>query len=453
MELKEIKTNATGVKVKDSENINEKYAKVIGKSFLPPSQKEYTNIPIKDIPFMISSDGAVVCIPRLPEMGVISVIGLTGSGKTLVAGLILDNMFWTWGDYIGIINDSQEETFSWSEPCSYPEFKAKHRAINQTAYPLPMVYLFPKSSEFYMNNLALKDKNSVCISIPFEDIINNLPKYIPDIGEASSQYLNEKKNELLDCQTNDELMEVINSINVGTSGMKEVVHKLKTRFKNLIEHGILNLEDRGIPSYLTAYSADLKTEYYKGNPFTAVMMCECIPSFVTSDLYVQRYKDAIFSYYLESIFQENLRGAMKGKRVWLYFDELTKVIHANPRYSNPETELALANVASRGRNNGISLIYATQNYNEIPKSIRSQTKFGIIFRHKDKDQTTMLKGDFAFDKLEQDMILNLKKYEALAVTTEYFVCYKGNKVWQESKPILGTIIPALHNNRFLHKKM
>lgn len=444
----------SGVEIKDFPfsrhkrfgSLNEHYAQVLGKTWLPANQ---TNIKIKvinDLPFMTTPDGTIVCIPKLPETGVISTIGLSGNGKTLVSGFLLDNIFWNWQDYIAVLNDSQEETFSWSEPCDYPSFINRSRKVYQTPMPLPMIYLYPHSNDFEINEELVKDKNYVVISLPFEEVMNNIEKYMPDLGN-STKYLIEKKEELLSVTSEEELFEVIKSIDTGTKGLAESKHKIEVLFKNLIEEGILNISNPSAPAELKIARED--KDIYTGNPFTAIMKAECIPAFITSDLYIQKYKDAVFSYYINLLFEESLSGSMKGKRTWLYFDELTRVVHADPRYTSPETEKALMNIASRGRNNGISIIYATQRYNEIPKGIRSQTKYAIVFRHKSDEETKMLKNDFAFDKSTQKEILKLRKFEAIAMTTEHFVCYKEDKQWEETGPIKGIILPSLHKNRFL----
>jgi len=429
-------------------SINEDYARYFGKNWLPQNVTGIKQNEIKDLPFMITADGTIVCVPKLPEMGLMVAVGMTGYGKTLISGYMLDNIFYNWNDNIAVLNDSQEETWSWSEPNDKPEFSFKLKVLNQEPMPLPMIYIFPNSEIFKQKEPILKNKNCLVISIPFEEVITNIEKYIPDLG-GSEKYLTEKKEQLLKVKSEEELFEIIESIdNPHTKGMETVKRKLDSCFKNLIAENILNISDVAVPSYLIV--KEEKLEVYNGNPFTAIMKADCIPSFITSDLYTQKHKDAIFSYHLTNLFQESLNGAMKGKRTWLYFDELTRVVHADIRYSSPETEKALNNIASRGRNNGISLMYATQRYNEIPKGIRTQTKYAIIFRHKSEEESKMIRNDFGLDKGLSSEILRLKKYEAIAATTEYFVCYKGEKKWEEPGPLRGTILPPLHKNRFLN---
>lgn len=591
------------------DTVNEHYARVLGKGWLPEGQSDKKVVEIKDIPIMITPDGAVVCIPKLPDMGVISCVGITGclsgdsiipcnrgggalrkytikylyniyhknpdklrtrnlniptfvrsfngkeirlhkiedvvysgkkkiyglilkdgknikatadhkfltkegwkpleqlkigeevmcdkpnasksgvpqwveinvkneigeedtydircaephhnfvangivvhnSGKSLLSGRLLDDIFWSWGDYIGVMNDSQEETYVWSEPCDNSNFILEIKRLYQKPVPLPMVYLFPNFADFKPDPKSIENKNSITISIPFEEVMQNIQKYIPDLGN-SEKYVLSKKDELLGIQNEEELFEIISGINTGTKGMAESEHKIESSFRTLINEGILNLSNPSIPSYLTIWDKKEKREIFTGNPFTAIMKADCIPSLITGNLYNQKFKDAIFSYYINSIFDESLDGSMKGKRVWLYFDELTKVVHSNPEYNSPETERALTNIASRGRNNGLSMLYVTQSYNEIPKPIRSQTKYAIIFRHKAKELTKMICDDFALDKNWQSKILNLKKFECIAASTEHFVLYKDDKKWEEAGPIKGKILPALHKNRFLNKR-
>jgi hypothetical protein len=367
------------------------------------------------------------------------------SGKTLLAGYMLSNLFYLWEDNISVLNDSQDETFDWSEPCDYPEFIFNLRKINQSPFPLPMIYILPNSDKFDINPNLIKNKNYVKVSIPFQEVINNIEQYIPNLGN-SEKYLMEKKEELLQVKTEEELFDIIDSIDSGSKGMDTVRNKIMASFKALLNEGILNLSNMTSPCYLSV-------DKYTGNPFIAIMLANCIPSFITSDLYTQKYKGAIFSYYINQLFEASKSGIMKGKRTWLYFDELTKVVHSNPIYSCPQAEKALTNISSRGRNNSISMIYSTQKYGEIPKGMRDQTPYTFAFRHKNTEETKSIQEDFGVDKVQRMNILKLKKYECVALTTNYFVCYKDNKRWEERDPIKGRIFQPLHKNRFLHKKI
>jgi len=424
-------------------SINERYVKAFGQSWLSYGETSTKKILIKDLPFMVTYDGTIVCLPKQKEQAVTALIGIPGQGKTVCAGYILDGIFYLWCDYIGIINDSQEETFDWSEPCDFNGFTKKLRVVNQSPMPLPMVYLFPKM--YMAKEEMIKDKNYISISMPFREVINNIERFIPNLGN-SERYLLMKRDELFEAETENEIFDIIKSINDGGKGMAEVVKKIDAAFHELIDEGILNISDLSVPSFL-------KVGDYIGNPFTAIMKADCVPSFITSDLYVQKYKDLIFSYYINSMFRESLKGEMMGKRVWLYFDELTKVVSSNQRNTSPETERSLNQVIARGRNNGISIIYATQRYKEIPKSMRELTKNAIVFRHNSRDETKEICDDFGVDKSMRGELLALKKFEAIAFTNEHFICYKKDKVWEESKPIKGVILPALHKNRFLHKQL
>jgi len=425
-------------------SINTAFAKRLGKAWIEPGKTSIKYLPIKDLPVLITKDGTIVCIPKLPEMGVIGVAGLTGYGKTLLAGYLIDNIYWGWGDSLGILNDSQEETFTWSEASDTADFNLRLKKLNQNPMPLPMIYLFPNEEGFEVQEETIHNKNYVVVSVPFEEVMVNIEKYIPDL-KGSEKYLTNMKDALLKVESEEELFDVIEErLDMSKQGMADVKNKIRVSFKNLLNEGILNLSDESVPS-------ELKVGDYSGNPFTAIMLAECIPSFITPNLRYQKHKDAIFSYYLDLMFEENKTGAMKGRRTWLYFDELADVVHSDTKKSALQTEKALTNIGSRGRNNTISIIYATQRYKEIPQTLRSQTKFVIIFRHK-KDDTKEIVGDFGLSKPKQEEIKRLKKYEAMLVTSEYLVGYKENKKVELSGPVTGTILPPLHKNMFLRRK-
>lgn len=429
--------------------IDEYYAKNIGRYLLPKNDNGMRKNYIKEIPILITIDGTVVCIPKLPEMGLICVVGTTGTGKTLHCGYLLSNIFWLWHDAVSDMNDPQEETVTWAEPNDHFEFKLKLKKINQRPMPLPIIYVFPNFDKLQIREDLLKDRNYLVVSIPFKEIINHIEYYLPDLG-ATLKYIIEKKEELLEVETEEDLYKIIESIELG-KGTESVRAKARASFKQLITEGILNITDPTAPSDFKVYD-DLNKQYiYEGNPMTTIMKAECIPSFITSDLYSGKYKDAIFAYWINCLWDESLKGTMKGKRTWIYFDELTKVVDIKQENNSPATEKALNNIASRGRNNSISLLYATQSYHNIPKVIRSQTKYSVIFRHKDPEAAKEICADFILDKKWETKIRSLKKFEAVAATTEYFICYKGNKRWEESGPFVGTSFPSLHKNKFLNR--
>lgn len=439
-----------GTRAKYLDKIDENYAKTFGRYMLSKKDTGIRKQFIKDIPVLYTIDGTVVCIPKLQEMGSVGVVGRTGSGKTLFSGQFIDGVFWLWHDCVADMNDSQAETITWSESNDVLEFKLRLRKINQKPMPLPVVYIFPNFDKLKVNKEILKDKNYIVVSIPFEEIINNIESYIPGLA-GSLKYIVEKKKELLEVQNERDLYDIIDSIQIGKA-TETVQSKLKACFNQLISEGILNISDSSAPSIIQVYDTQTKKTIYTGNPMTAVMKAECVPSFITSDLYTEKYKDAIFAYWINALWEESLKGTMKGKRVWIYFDELSSVVDISPENKCPSTKEKLNTIASRGRNNSISLFYATQNYHLIPSIIRSQTTFGITFYQKDPKSVDEFCKDFQLDRKWKDKIKSLKKYECVCATPTHFICYKGDKKWESPGPFYGTSFPALHKNKFLNRK-
>ena len=186
--------------------INENYVKFFGRAWLPHDHTTLRKININDLPIMVTADGTIVCIPKLPECAVTGLMGMSGTGKTSLAGYLLDSIYWNWQDYPAIINDSQDETWDWSEPNDYFEFTKKLKQLNQGPMPLPIVYLLPKIYDVAEN--LVENKNTVTISLPPKDVLNNIENFIPDLGN-SAKYLLEKKEELSKVETEEELFEII----------------------------------------------------------------------------------------------------------------------------------------------------------------------------------------------------------------------------------------------------
>lgn len=425
------------------EGIQKRYAKKFGAHWFKDKEERYEKMFFKDIPMMVAEDGSIVCIPKTEEIKTISITGLSGTGKTMLGGRFVDSAFWLWNDHCAVMNDVQEETFSWSEPNDVFEFIGKLKLLNEKPMPLPMVYLFPTSSTLELSKFEdrMNNKNYAEISLPFKFVIDNIDRFV-DLG-GSEKYIRNLKNELSECTVIEEVHNIIDEkINIDQEkGFREMKHKIHVIFDNLFDEGILNLSS-SIPSVFAV-------DNYQANPFSVLMRAGAVPSLVTSDLDTKRYKDKLLAYYINLLFRAQL-NEFKNERVWLYFDELTKVCSTEDSGHN-EAEEELNHVATRGRLNKIGLVYATQNYSKIPKIIRSQTKYSFLFKHGNNDEELrVIANDFSLSRTCKESLKKLKTYECIAATKDYFKIYNTDGDIAEAEgPIKGTILPPLHKNKYV----
>ena len=411
--------------------LKEKFARRFGEYWLDDKERyKFLNIP--DIPILFGIDGGIICIPEKEEVCNIGVVGHRGTGKSLLSHRIVDEKFWLSNDNLIIMNDSLEESFDWCKPQNNNEWINMLKDINEVPCSLPIVYLYPNSSTLTINR---KDINYVKISVPFSELIENNEEYM-DLG-GSAIYFRSLKKDLLECRSVDEVYEVINNSEKVSKASK---NKILTAFDNIFKEGILNITDIEVPDELS-----LNMEY-TANPFSVILKAGCIPSFITSDLYTRRYKAQIFAYHINLLFLNQLSKEFQGKSLYIYFDEITKICSTDLG-DNPARR-ALENIPSRGRNLNLGLIYCTQNYEKVPRVIQSNTDYIFALRHSNKKEVKTICNDFDVTPSIEKMILNLKKFECVCLTTDYFtIYYNSGEIKKVEGPIIGRIIPCLSRHR------
>jgi len=373
----------------------------------------------------------------------------SGTGKTLLFHRVGEHLKLSWKDNVAIMNDISEETYKWSEKMDCHEFNEENKKLNQQPTPLPMVYIYPHTNTLKIAE-EIKKLNHVKITIPFSEITNEIGFYIQGVNpdfrmEKSGMYVNELNEELSIC---DSQRQVINVLKEGLPGgdgksFEAMRTKILTAFNTLFKEEIFDITTIECPSSLQIYEEG-KT-IFESNPFSVLMKAGHIPSFVTSDLSTKKYQSTVISYFVNSIFQNNLKD-FPNERTWLCFDELADLCKSN---SEPASQ-AIGRVSAMGRINNIGLLYATQFYDKIPHSIRgAKLNYLFCFQHHNNKIISEIGGDFDLDRTTRSKIKNLSQFECIAMTKDRFVFYKDNERWEDSKPVVGYILFPLSN----HKKV
>lgn len=413
--------------------LKERFARRFGEHWLDDKER-YKFTEITDIPIMFGLDGGIICIPNKVEVSNIGIVGHRGTGKTLLAHRIIDELFWLLKKNVTIMNDSLEETFEWCLTQNNPDWNILLENIEQTPCALPIIYVYPNSSTL-ITNINNKEKSYVKISLPFSELIENNEEYMK--LDRSAIYLRKLKLELLECKTVDEVKNLLESEEAIPNNASR--HKIITAFENIFAEEILNITDIEIPDELSL------NKKYTSNPFSVIMKAGCIPSFITSDLYMRRYKAQIFAYYINLLFQNQLSRDFLDEDLYIYFDEITKICSTNEENA---ARTALEQIPTRARQLRIGLIYCTQNYEKVPRLIQSNTDYVFAFRHSNKKEVSTISSDFDVTPSIETEILNLKKFECIGLTTDYFVIYYPNGTVKPAEgPIVGRIIPPISRHK------
>lgn len=426
-----------------------KYAEKINKGIIDPEDR-YKKVFIEEIPVMLSDRGEIVCIPKNQEVFASAILGQSGYGKSLLFNRLMMSLKSQWNSNVTLMNDVSEESYHWSSPMENKLFNTFNmKWINQNPKPSPLVYIYPNTNNLELNRERLLTKNYIKIVLPFSEILPNIGFYLSgvlddfDLGK-SGNYLRELEDELKQCQSVSEVIETLEQGLPGgngkNNGFEAMRAKIFNAFRNLFKEEILDITNPECNSYLRVFQKG--KEDYVGNPFSCVMKCGLIPSFITANLSSKKYKSEIFSHYVRELFKNNLKD-FPNQKTFLGFDELRTVCEKD---DEPAAK-ALGDVAARGRINNVGLVYATQFYDKIPNSVKgAKINYCFVFRHNNSTILNQISSDFDLDKVYKEKIKNLKMFECVALTTGKFVCYLDGERYERQGPITGTIFYPFSNH-------
>lgn len=428
--------------------LGDKLAEITGNETFLEAEDRYKKLIIDDIPVLFCEDGSICCIPKTKEVSAVAFVGNSGSGKSLAMNRLHTNLFYQWGSNVAILNDVSDETFEWMKPMKSFEFnRFNKRVLNQEPIGSPIIHVYPNSKTIEVNRdeLRKRGRSFVKAVLPFDKILEDIGFYLSgvspdfDLGK-SGMYVSDIKYKLIECETPSQIKLCLEENLPGADGKSFGAMRVKimTAFDLLMSEQILDVTNPECHSYLKLTNSELVE-----NPLTMIMKYGSIPALMTSDLISKKYKSQVFAYYVNSVFESNQR-VFDDKKTFLFFDELADVCI---KEDEPAT-IAIGRVASRGRIKNVGLVYATQYYNQIPRKIRgAKLNYLFAFKHGDEKIVDTIKKDFSLGIKNKKKILNLKKFECLAMTQDHFVFYRDNEKWTSSEPVVGTIFYPLANHK------
>ena len=359
------------------------------------------------------------------------------SCNSLLLHRLVDEIFWLWNEMVFIMNDIQEECFSWNHPQKNALWINQLKTINESPLALPMVYVHPHTNSLNLDHSKLKEEiNFIETTIPFSEVISHSKVYLK-LGD-SIRYITGIREELLNCEIPQDIIDLIETKYPGKQN-KQMRDKILISFDNIFDEEILNISQKNFPSKIST------TPGVIGNPFIILARLGLIPCLETSDMSVKRYAPQVFAHHLNSIFQSKFRGGLlEGQTTYILFDEMTHVCSDEDKNSAYDS---LCKIAARGRKLLTGIIYATQNYSRIPRKIKNNTNYVLAFNHTSEEEVKKIAKDYDLGKLNWKEIIHLESFEVVAITNEFFTCYKDGKIWTTKGPLKGTLIPPLSNHQ------
>ena len=421
--------------IQGKKSLSDRWAERYSINAFLPDDKKFEEINITDLPIMIAQDGSLVCIPRRHEPFNAAAVGKKGTGKSLILHRIVDEIFWLWSQNVIIMNDIQGEDIIWNSPMNNNLWIRNLSALKEKPIALPIVFIYPHTNQLELNYEKTKQQiNYIQTTIPFSEVIDNSAIYL-NLGNTA-MYVRGMKDELLECETPDEIEALLLEKFPGKS-YGAMRNKIMAGFYDIFKQEILNITNK-------EYPYKIKIGNTSGNPLVILTKFGIVPCFETYDLATRLYAEQVFSYHLESIFSAKQDGGLlENETVYIYFDELTHVCTDADKNSAYES---LSKITTRGRKMKLGLLYATQNYSKIPRKIKSNTDYVFAFQHSNEEEVNRIVKDYDMHKLDKKEILNLNDFEVMAITNEHFVVYRDGKRLEVGHPIKGTILPPLSNH-------
>ena len=105
------------------------------------------------------------------------------SGKSYFMHSIADRVYWNpyWPKRLAVINDSLRECGTWCLPNYSKTDMYTMKKLNERPIGLPCIYLHPNTNDFKDQDILNPKTVGVKITLPFEEVIGNLPRYF-DFG-------------------------------------------------------------------------------------------------------------------------------------------------------------------------------------------------------------------------------------------------------------------------------
>lgn len=425
-------------------------AKLFGRGMLNQSDK-FSKVELKHIPVMISESGRIICIPNTKETVHIGISAMSGKGKGICGSYLL-GIYYFMNNELGIIvNDFQRETLESSLPCFKNKFIETHQLINlnQTGYPI--VYVYPNNKDLKIGEIE-EMFPSIKMGLPARIIIKEIEKFYK--LKESAKYFTSNIERFLDCKDLDEIEEELRDLfeeqlndKQGKKIAESMIFKIKAVFKNIFDEKITEDISNKVHAYLWIKKKGLNE--YHNLTIQSLMVAGFIPSIQTSWIRSKSWFSAYMSFIIESIYQNKFDDSyLKNKVLCMYVPEIDKLWKGD-KGDLIKDKLGL--VGTNGRMAGIRLIWDAQDYDSVPDTIRSNTKYLFVLRKANAEETRGIVKDFSVGKEMVDKILNLETdayngiFECVGLTANYFIIYnpKDGSISKSSLPQKGRLIPPL----------
>ena len=429
-------------------------SEIFGKGML--SQRDrFSKIFLQHIPVMITDNQKVVCLPNNNEASHIGFTAMTGKGKGICGNTLLGFEYWMKKRLCLILNDFQQETLENSLACRNKSFIDFNKVLGLKPLGHPIVYVYPSNKDLVIGDIENRFPH-IKMSIPTRVIIRQIEDFYK--LDKSAKYFTANIDRFLECKDIEEIDEALKEIieeNVESyknkKSLENMLFKIRTVFKNIFDEEITDNASPDAPAFLTVNRKGFKN--YNNLTVQALISTGLIPSIQTSWIRSKSWFSAYMAFIVNSIYKDKYEDPFfKDKFLSMYVPEIDKMWKGT---HGTLIKAALGLIGTNGRRAGIALRWDTQNYDDVPDTIRSNTKHLFVLRKSDSKEVSGIKRDFNVDKEVENQILSLDTdpqkgmFECVALTTDRFILYdlRSGRTEITNNPQKGRLIPPISQHK------
>lgn len=424
-------------------------SKMFGGGMLNRSDR-YSRVDITHLPIAITDSGKVLCLPDTNETYHIGFTGMTGKGKGIGGNTLLGFEYWLKKRLCIILNDFQQETFEYSLPNLNEVFNKNLLLINSYPIAYPIVYVYPSNRDLIIRE---EERNFplMKMSLPTAEVIDHIEDYYS--LDKAKKYITANKEKFRDCNDEEEIREVLDEIIPNQRRFEEMKFKIITVFKNIFDEQICSSSVPDAPAKLAIKKRGWPG-IYKNLTVQALMFSGVIPSIQTSEIRSKDWFSAYMAFIVNSIYDGMYHDVFfKDKIVSMYVPEIDKMWKGEGERTKIKEKLGL--VGTNGRRASIGLRWDAQDYNAVPDSIKSNTKYLCCMRKANAEEVRDLKKDFNIDAETERAILDLNTdpekgfFGCVWLTTDKFILYNpvDGTTTTTSSPQRGRLITPLAQHK------
>ncbi len=400
---------------------------------------ESVKIDDKDIPFMISVNGEIVCLSKEADMQNIYVCGDRGGGKSILLMTLVTKIKYKWNDWILLI-DPLGIFHTCYDGMKTQKFIDVFKKIGEKPIGLPINYFYMAGKDMH----RFDENLSFIYPLDTWEFLNKYRYFTYGVERwklgGAERYLNRVVKELGYKKTKEEVSELLEKAFPG--GKKDTLRGMKDKwietFDSIYKFKFLSV----------FYNENLKWktvndgEVYEGDPIISSLFANLVTVLNTN--YAKKIpadNSACSRNMLANLFQKildykNTGDKAKLQRIWICPDELGDIYKKGTGKGSDNLSDILVEFSTQGRIVNIGSISTIQGFNNIhPDMVQNSSTFLFTPINPSGSRGREIRQQFGLSQEEFNQLKDLKKTqrEVIAIQKFPFAVYDKNGNKKEGK--------------------